>query len=308
MSSLCLSKKNIDCIWICNKINLVSYRLNPYLDIANNQYFNINLKIMAIKKGKFIVGTISNVSFRVYRGKQILQSTPGRGNMRQTKETKSAANIFGKASSLASEFRLSLQATFGTNYDGMMVSRLTGMMRPIIEQCYDKPNLKFNFRRNDFQSLAGFDFNLNSPLQNSMWIMPESSLADNVLTITIPEMKIKRDLKFPSDTNLCSILVSFAIYRLEEGLKSKHPEVKQILVRFKEETLARQQFEFSVPEGCLCIAGIGLSYYLQGEETAFAKNSPTFNPAAICCVYVNEGTYPETHTHLWSENYKAVFK
>lgn len=285
-----------------------SYEVNPYLNPINNQCVNVNLKVMATKKGNFIVGTISNVSFRVYRGKQILQSKPGRGNVKQTKETKSAANIFGKASSLAGNFRSSLQPTFQTNYDGLMVSRLTGMMRPIIEQCYDEPNLKFNFSRNDFQSLAGFDFNLNSPLHKNMWISPESSLANNVLTITIPEMKINGDLKFPSNANLCSIVVSFAIYRLEEGLKSLFPEVKNMLVRSDEVIVASQQFEFSVPEGCLCIAGIGLSYYLQSEKTALAKNSPTFNPAAICCVYVNEGTYPETHTHGWNKNDKAIFK
>ena len=285
-----------------------SFKANSYLNTTINQCFNINLKIMATKKGNFIVGTIAKVSFREYRGMQIMQSKPGRGRVRQTKHTKSAANIFGKASSLASDFRSSLNGIIGSDYDGLMVSRLTGMMRPIIEQCYDKPNLKFNFSRNDFQSLAGFDFNLNSPLQKNMWIMPQSSLADNVLTITIPEMKIGGDLKFPSNANLCSIVITFAIYRLEEGLKSMFPESKNILVKSDEATVARQQFEFSVPEGCLCIAGIGLSYYLQRTETAFAKNTPTFNPAAICCAYVNEGTYPETHTHRWSENLKAVFK
>jgi len=263
---------------------------------------------MATKKGNFIVGSIAKVSFREYRGMQIMQSKPGRGRVRQTKHTKSAANIFGKASSLASDFRVSLKGTFGSDYDGLMVSRLTGMTRPIIEQCYDKPNHKFNFSRNDFQSLAGFDFNLKSPLQKSMWTMPETSLADNVLTITIPEMKIKEELKFPGNANLCSISINFALYRLQDGLRSSHPQVINILVRSNEATVPRQQLEFAVPEGCLCIAAIGLSYFLQTEETAFAKNSPSFNPAAICCAYVNEGTYPETHTHQWTKNDKAVFK
>jgi len=270
--------------------------------------FNTNSKQMAIRKGNFMVGTVGKTNFRNRKGKQVIQSNPGKGNVRQTSGTKSAAGIFGKSSSLAADFRWSLSSIIGKNYDGDMVSRLTGVVRPIIEHAYDRENSTFKFSKNDFQRLAGFDFNNKSPIQNNLWIMPETSLEDNLLTITIPKLESNSNLIFPAHTNLCHIIFHVSIYRLEEGLRSPRPEVEKIEVRIDQGTTANQQFVFPVPEGCLCIAGIGLDYYSADGEMAVAAKNLTFNPAAICCVYVNKGKFTAADTHKWTFNEKAVFK
>jgi hypothetical protein len=139
-----------------------------------------------------------------------------------------------------------------------MASRLTGVMRPVIEHAYNSKNATFNFSKNDFQRLAAFDFNNKSPLQNYLWVMPETSLADNLLTITIPELEGNSNLVFPVYTNLCHVTFHVAIFRLEEGLRSTRSEVEKIVVNLNQGKTESQRFVFPVPEGCLCLAGIGL--------------------------------------------------
>jgi hypothetical protein len=116
---------------------------------------------MAIKKGNFIVGTFAKTNFRNRKGKQVIQSNPGKGKVKQTKGTKSAAGIFGKSSSLGADYRWSLSGIIGKDYNGEMVSRLTGVMRPVIEHAYNRENATFNFSKNDFQRLQGLILIIN---------------------------------------------------------------------------------------------------------------------------------------------------
>ena len=263
---------------------------------------------MAVKKGKFISGSMGNVVYKEINGVQVMQSKPGKGGVRQTPATKESASIFGKASTLASFFRGRMHHVINDNADGLVVSRFTTAVSSVIRHCYSPQTKTFHFEKDSFQSLIGFDFNIKSPLQKSMWLMPESKLAENKLTITLPELKTHEELKFPKGTNLCEIKICVLLYRLEEGMEYKSAIVKTVEITSDLAILEEQDIEFNIPEGCFCIAAIGLHYYQVDQNVTTDRNSKIFNPAAICAAYNNEGTFnPEEPQRWWCRD-KLIFK
>lgn len=263
---------------------------------------------MATKKGKFIIGSMGDVVYKEMNGVQVMQSKPGKGGVRQTPATKESASVFGKSSTLASSFRNRMHPVINDNADGKVVGRFTSAVNAVIRHCYSSKTKTFHFEKNSFESLVGFDFNIKSPVQKSMWLMPESKLAENILTITLPELKTHEELKFPKGTNLCEISICVLRYKLEEGLEYKKLEVKTVEITSDLALLEEQDLEFSIPEGSFCIAAIGLHYYEVIKNKAVDRNSKTLNPAAICAVYFNEGTFNPEEPKLWQYRDKLVFK
>lgn len=263
---------------------------------------------MATKKGKFIVGSMGDVVYKEINGVQVMQSKPGKGGVKQTPATKESAGIFGKSSTLASSFRNRMYHVINENADGTVVSRFTTAVNLVIRHCYSPQTKTFHFEKDSFESLVGLDFNIKSPLQKSMWLMPESKLADNILTITLPELKTHEELKFPKGTNLCEIKICVLRYRLEEGLEYNMPEVKTVEITSDLAILEEQDLEFNIPEGSFCIAAIGLHYYEVNRNKTTDRNSKTFNPAAVCAAYSNEGTFNPEEPQLWTRRDRLVFK
>jgi hypothetical protein len=258
--------------------------------------------------GKYIKGSAGKFVYKVIDGVQILQSAPGKGGVKQTKATKKAANIFGRSSALACTFRSGLKPVFNSFYDGKMVSRLTGEVSALVRQCYQATTQTFIFNTDSFKSLAGFNFNLASPLQRSLWLPVESKIAGNVLTITLPELKVKEDLKFPKVSNLCRIIICLKIFNLEKGLELKMQEIRRLEVKSDQVLVERQDFEFQIPEGCLCLAGIGLHYYTMSDGIAYSNNNKTFNPSGICAAHFNPGTFKDDEPLKWNFKGRAALK
>lgn len=263
---------------------------------------------MATKKGKFIAGSMGNVVYKEINGVQVMQSKPGKGGVRQTPATKESAGLFGKSSTLASYFRGRMHPVINENADGLVAGRFTSAVNSVIRHCYSFKTKTFHFEKDSFESLVGFDFNIKSPVQKSMWLMPESKLAENILTITLPELRTHEELKFPKGTNLCEISICVLRYKLEEGLEYKKLEVKTVEITSDLAMLEEQDLEFNIPEGSFCIAAIGLHYYEVIKNKAVDRNSKTFNPAAICAAYLNEGTFKPEEPQLWQYRHKLVFK
>lgn len=263
---------------------------------------------MAVKRGKFIVGSMGDVVYKEINGVQVMQSKPGKGGVRQTPATKESAGLFGKGSTLASFFRGRMHSVINGNADGLAVSRFTTAVNSVIRHCYSSKTKTFHFEKDSFESLIGFDFNIKSPLQKSMWLMPESKLHENILTITLPELKTHEELKFPKGTNLCEIRICVLRYRLEEGMEYEIPEIQTVEITSDLAILEEQDFEFSIPEGSFCIAGIGLHYYEVKKNITIDRNSRIFNPAAICAAYMNGGTFKPEEPQLWPYRETLLFK
>lgn len=262
---------------------------------------------MAIEKGGKRRGRVANLSYRVNRGKQIVQSRPGKGKIKLSVASTKTAGVFGRSSSLAGTIRKSLGTLIGTYYDTDMVSNFTKTVHNAVKQCYDPSTEAYNFATDSFKNVVGFNFNAHSRLEDSLWLSPESTLANNSLLITLPEQEIGKQLKFPKTSNYCEIVIMCRIYNLRNGLLEKKPVKHKFTADQTQPLLQMQKMEFHVPEGCLCFVGILLEYYLMTETVAVKINSKTFNPAALCTIYVNPGTPKEGSSIEWQKNAKAVF-
>lgn len=262
---------------------------------------------MATRKGNFMSGSLGKISFRVVRGEQVMQSKPGKGRVRQTAATKTAAGIFGKASSLALSLRQGFKPLTGAHYDGLMISRFTGALKTIVNKCYDPERAAFQFNQEDFRSLEGFNFNLGSPLHKNLWKMPVTELSGDTLTLTIPAQQVPGELIFPRGTNLCVLKVAFFCFSLTAGTGPAGPQLQETPISAGQQQLEQQRFSFVLPEGCLGVAAVSLNYYKASGSTRTAYNHKLFHPAAICAAWYRPGDFPAADFSSWILNPKAIF-
>ncbi|WP_158800316.1 hypothetical protein [Pedobacter sp. L105] len=263
---------------------------------------------MAIKRGKFVVGSIGTAVYKVVKGRQILQSAPGKGGVRQTEATKESAGLFGKSSGLAKSIRSTMSPVINSYYDGTMIFRLTTAVSAIVRHNYNPKTLAYTFTSESFDSLNGFEFNVNSPLKKYLWSIPQSQFFDNVLTVTLPEIQINEGLEFPKNATNCVLKISIGILNLEEGLYYTTQNFRKVEINDNQGIQEQQQFSFQVPPGCLCIACVALDYYKMVGNLAIASNHKAFNPSAIFATYLNIGTFNPEKPIQWTFNHKAVIK
>jgi len=238
--------------------------------------------------GKQIRGLVGNIVIRKGKKGPIVQSAPRK--YKQTKATKQESSLFGKGSTLASALRHELNLIISSNQDGEMVNRFNTPIKAVLRQCYDPETQKFNFSEDSFSRLAGFEFNIKSPLINSLWVNPEMQLNGNILTISLPEIEIPAQLKFPLAANTCILMVIVSFTSLEQCMR-KRSATQTIEISQNETTVSARQFDFEVPQGCLCIAGIGLKYFSLHNSIRTTFNSKAFNPAGIIGAVISPGTF-----------------
>jgi hypothetical protein len=254
---------------------------------------------MAIIRKKFIIGSMGTWSFREINGVQIAQSKPGPGNMKQTDMTKKAATVFGKGSAFAKKIRMMFKSVIMDLNDGAMVNRLTTLVNSILGQCYNKKDLSYSFTEDSFERLIGFDFNIKSPLKNNLWKTPENTMKDGILTIRIPELKVNEDLIFPKQANKCVIQIQVKSYNLEDGFMGLSQEGQSVEIESTQTLLEEQEFNFTVPDGCLSLIAISLRYYTFEYDTVLF-NSKTFHPAGICGAFITPGEFKKEKEYYWN--------
>ncbi len=240
---------------------------------------------MAVGNGHLISGKIGHLVNRVVDGKQVIQ---GRGKKpKQTEATKKSAALFGTSSSVACWIRRIL--CHNSDRDRTMASRMTSLTYAALRRCHNKETNGFTIRTDSFHTLDRFDFNLYSPLINSIWIKPQLKIIDNKLTITLPEIKILKHLKFPVGALFCiPILDVFLYVPAEGGLWERSYELEEI--RKANGTIPLQEFTIDIPQGSICFVGISLFYYSKEHNLKKMMNNKKFSPAGICGVIVNPGT------------------
>lgn len=238
--------------------------------------------------GKKLSGRIGKLVFRRVDNQQIVQKAATR--VKHTKAAKAAANLFGKASTLAKSIRWDLESLFNDKSDGKMVNRFTTENRAILDHCLNKETGKFVFTEHSFSRLAGFEFNLKSPITNSLWVTPTLSLNGNILKITIPEIEVKNQLKFPAKANSCKLTVGISFIILDQGL-SKPALFQSVEISDTQIVIPEQEFTFEAPIGCLCVAATGLNYFNLAGNVKTLLNTKTFNPAAVLDSIITPGTF-----------------
>lgn len=256
---------------------------------------------MGTIKGKFIKGQVGSVVYREYRGSQIIQGRPKVIKSHRTEGTKKAATTFGKASKLAGGIRWGLGYICGKFYDGTMIYRFNTEILRCLNAVKDPETQQFNFNPDTFRSLAGFEFNVGSMVKNHFFVQPTVTIEGTSLQVTIPEIKIPTELKWPIDRpKCCKLMMVTTMIDLGKGSTVfGKPQVMDIPYSYTPSTVPGQTFEFEIIPGCLCITGITLQIVEDtfiGESTI---NTKSFNPAAILHAHIADGTIDPILTKGW---------
>jgi len=254
---------------------------------------------MATKKGNFIRGIVGPLIFRKLNGKQVVSSRIPAGTMKQTEATKQAAGNFGAASGLSKHFRLMNQSLIAGHNDSGMFNRLTSRFVESLNKSRDREDKGFKFSTDSFDSLTGFDFNINSPVADRMSLLPGLILEDSQLRLFYLETPEEIDLKFPVKSMDCEIIASMAVFNLKKGQRVFTSDLQQRVVKKKNPVINDLEFRFNAPQGCLCIVSILLKYYSVMDIRGTLVNTKQFSPAAICGAIVTPGTFKNTDNRNW---------
>lgn len=246
---------------------------------------------MATLKGKFIRGLLNDMVYREYRGVQVIQSRPHTPKKKRTEGTKKAAAVFGKASKFAALVRSAFQYATFKFYDGRMIYRFSAEILHCLNSIKDAETQTFNFKEDSFRSLAGFEFNINSPLKSNLLVNPKITLKENIVQLEIPDLKIPGDLKFPEKhLDGCRLLVETAVFDLVNGyFIHAVPQIMEIPYAYKPAVVEGKIFEIEIPPGCLGITAISLHYYRSSITGDVVVNNKSFHPAAIVHAFIAEG-------------------
>ena len=246
--------------------------------------------------GKFFAGPVGPVIFRKSKGKQIVSVKPLPGTVKQTENTKKASGTFGMASLMTSQIREGFSHEISNLHDGSLHSRLMTTLNPILSQCRDLGTMKYDFEANSFNRLQGLNFNIESPLEKKMGVFPEIKLENNKLQVVFPSGKLESKIKFIKGSTYCNLTLSLLLFRLKDGLRSKTSVKETIRVdRMNQEPLGNIAFEYTVPNGCLCVLGIFLKYH----NYKYMLNTNSMSPAAICFSSVLPGDFDGENTEDW---------
>ena len=254
---------------------------------------------MARLKGKFIVGTIGAIVYRVLYNKQILQAKRAPGKVSLAAASLCAAVMMGKVSALAKYIRQSLQKAIDGCYDGRMINRLTTEVSAIISQC--KTGNVISFSRFSFCGLSGFDFNINSPMRESIGFSPAVTQADGKLIVSLPDIVMPEQLHFPSGASACEINISVSMISLKDNLVAQYPLRQAVRVERSMQVVPAREFTFVVPDGCLCLLSLSLKYSSVKNNMVTLYNNKTFNPVCILDAFITDGDFVADQDVLWLE-------
>ncbi|SMC94284.1 hypothetical protein [Pedobacter africanus] len=253
---------------------------------------------MAIVDGKFIRGTLGPSVLKKHRGKQVITSKSAGG--KQTKATKLAASSFGLASSLAGSIRQNLNPVITELFDGGMVNRFNSDLIYVMGQTYDPKNKVFTFNQDSFNRLAGFEFNMDSPVRDNFFVQPEVTINHTTLSINIPEMQLPNELNFPKDGRKCILGLAVGMHDLKHGKMTLSPiQMTSIDWTFDPLVVPPATFNFEIEPGCLCIPVITLQYIRTTFVGTLVVNTKSFNPVAVLRAFIAAGETEKARTKGW---------
>jgi hypothetical protein len=256
---------------------------------------------MARQNGKFISGVVGPVVYSVRNGKQIVSVKAAPGAIRQTKNTKRSADTFGMGSSLGASIRKTLADQLFGLYDSGMINRLNGSMVEILGACRNPASGLYQFEMDSFSRLDEFEFNANSEVSNLLGRSPRVTLEDGIVSVLFHQSERLQYLKFPHRTFKCDININVSLFRLRDGLMKALPDTQSLVITKDMKEIGPYEFNFAVPDGCLCVVSTFL-LYSTAEKTGWKSiNNKKFNPGCICVALISPGTYKDEDNITWSK-------
>jgi hypothetical protein len=234
---------------------------------------------MAIVKGKFIVGLVGPIVYKMHRGQQVITARPRSGH-KITAETKQAAHTFGKASGFASQIRQSVSDIVTKNYDGTMNYRLNQELVLILKKARDPETGAFYFDPFSFEALRGFQFNSKSPFNHSLFVNPYITVSDGQLSLHLPEISVPQDMKFPLQATSCNINFEVVEFNVVEGKKKKTLLGTKAIAHAIGVTPA-QEWTAALTPGWFSVVVMSLNYVEHTYAGDVVLNSKTYCPAMM---------------------------
>lgn len=254
---------------------------------------------MAIYDGKNIKGTIGNLAFRNVDGVTIVQSKPGKNKIKQTIATKKSASLFGRVTSpFARQIRQVSKILHAGFYDGGMVNRMNAAISVIMNQHVDW-NGCLQFNAESFNRLAGFEFNLNTPIKDYLLISPSILFEPTGITINFKEFKIYKNLKFPLDADHCELHLMLAYFCLTEG-KWQLTTPEKIDIHKHQNISEVKSYNYQIYEDTLCLVIIGLTYFRTTSRQTIPINDKKLNPVAIIDAHFQIGLAGLEKVKFWN--------
>lgn len=251
---------------------------------------------MANFDGKYIRGAVGPVIFKKTKTGQTVSIRPAAGTMRQTQETKNASDTFGMTSILSTELKNSFSSELMDLQDNTMYIRLVKTVSQVLYWCRDKETRQYQFETDSFNALAGFEFNISSPVVKTLGIIPQMDYEEGMLSLFFEAAKKPNKLKFVKGSSYCDMTVAVTLIRLADGLITMDPMLReQRLYKETNDDLTGKRFDFVVPDGCLCVMSVFLKFHSYNQ----LKNNKTFSPAFICGATITKGTYVSDDKHNW---------
>lgn len=254
---------------------------------------------MATREGNFLVGVLGGLIFKQVNGKQVITTRIPPGTLKKTEAMKKSSDTFGMASSLSAAIMKTLSVQINHYHDGTAFSRLTGEMRKVLGTIRDPGSMLYHFESDSFKDLCGFEFNQLSKVKGRMASLPEVDLGDGILNVRVDELLIPREFKFPEGSFQCRLMVCVSLFRLNDGLAAELPDVKTVVITMDKARLPKQNFQFQVPAGCLCITSLFLEYAAAGKNGWEVLNHKKLNPGRICDAVITPGTYQQQGKRTW---------
>ncbi|MHA4894549.1 hypothetical protein ACXZ1K_07335 [Pedobacter sp. PWIIR3] len=241
---------------------------------------------MAKFSGNFWRGVAGDVTFREHRGQQIVTGASRLTKDQMTEGSLKAADTFGAASGLNNYIR----PTFNFKGDGNVSGRLDGMMNICLDRSKNKKLDIFEFDKDSFNYMAGFEFNENTPLKKHFYAQPKVVFSGLNLQIQIPTINTKKEIKFHPDAHHAKPAVSLGMFDIING-QYTYAEVQniEILAGQSKPTFPARYLDFILSPGCLCIVALSLVYIENTFLGPSFLNSTAFSPAAILHATLSEG-------------------
>lgn len=236
-------------------------------------------------------GTVGSYSFRIVNGKAIVQSKPGKNNMKQTEATKSSASEFGKANSTAKKIRLALVPIIQNLADTKMYNRFAVKVHEAVLGCTSLPKGNRNFAEGDLSLMANFQLNNNSPFQKFASFSPEITLKDlGQVQIALPEIIAKDQIYFTENTTECT--VCFLVTALDKtDYTESYSEVFKFSIDNQNSIIASQQWTTpALASDQIIIISRAIFYYQHIQHMgATVLNSKEMHPAEIILFFKTGG-------------------
>jgi hypothetical protein len=256
---------------------------------------------MARIKKDTISGIFGPVIFKYRMGKQLIVPRREPGTLRQTQATKIAGTTFGAASRLASDLKFSLEKQLNNLQDTGMFKRLNNVLYAVLQNAKEEDSGSFLLNAEALAPLEGLQFNISTPLQKYLKAQTQVSLKPGILKVSIGNLNIADTLIFKKNVWICDINISVALFRLQENLMLINPERKTVRIKKNLLDIEKASFEFDIPQGCMGIVSISLSYYSVKQNHAQLLNHKKFSPGMICKVFQSDGVYEGGDRREWVE-------